>query len=257
MSGQNLIPSEALEGLMRKAFIDGDVEAGLFWDAFIKSNVYVPLSQPTGEMKTGRQKADGLEEFPVLLGVDSKGTHVLWLFTSPAVMLDYTERDLPYLELSATTVLNNVRDSEHEVVLIGPERLTLSLHPDLISSLADGNVPEPVDKKMKTVPKEAEVQVGPVQESTLALEERFKELFDSESSVLEATFIEVADDSGPRLLLGMRLSDESKANFRHIAALIAKASEGVLGKGKTMDITLINGSLKGAFEKYGKPFFQR
>jgi hypothetical protein len=125
------IPFEALEGLMRKAFIEGEAEPGLFWDAFLKANLYVPVSTggETG-YKPGPQKAEGLEEFPVLLGVDSSGNHVLWLFTSPHVMSDYTERDLAYLELPAPTILSNLIDSDYEVVLIGPERLTLSLHPD-------------------------------------------------------------------------------------------------------------------------------
>jgi hypothetical protein len=42
-----------------------------------------------------------------------------------------------------------------------------------------------------------------------------------------------------------------------IKGMIARASEGVLDKGKTLDITLISGSLKDAFEKFGKPFFKR
>jgi hypothetical protein len=252
------IPFEALEGLMRKAFIEGEAEPGLFWDAFLKANLYVPVSTggETG-YKPGPQKAEGLEEFPVLLGVDSSGNHVLWLFTSPHVMSDYTERDLAYLELPAPTILSNLIDSDYEVVLIGPERLTLSLHPDLISSLADGKVPEPMDQEMKLVSKSAKVEVSEIKEGVDKLAARFSGLFQTEPTVLEATFIQISDDSGPRILLGLKLSDESKPNFRRVAALIAKASEGVLEKGKTMDITLIGGSLKDAFEKFGKPFFKR
>lgn len=253
----SLIPHDALEGLMRKAFLEGVVEPGLFWDAFLKANLYVPISTGEGGFKPGPQKAEGLEEFPVLLGVDSSGSHVLWLFTSPTVMTDYTERDLAYLELPSGTILTNLRDSEYEVVLIGPERLTLSLHPDLIESLADGKVPEPADQEMKLVSKKSQVQVGAVDDDTGPLEGRFKTLFENDDSVREAVFIKITDDSGPRLLLGLKLTDESKQNFRRVAGLIAKASEGVLEKGKTMDITLIGGSLKDAFEKFGKPFFKR
>lgn len=251
------IPHDALEGLMRKAFLEGVVEPGLFWDAFLKASLFVPISTGEGGYKPGPQKAEGLEEFPVLLGVDSSGTHVLWLFTSPGVMTDYTERDLAYLELPSATILSNLRDTEYEVVLIGPERLTLSLHPELIESLADGKVPEPAEQEMKLVSKKSQVQVGPVDDDTGPLEERFTHLFQDEETVLEATFIKISDDSGPRLLLGLKLADESKQNFRKVAGLIAKASEGVLEKGKTMDITLIGGSLKDAFSKFGKPFYTR
>ncbi len=172
-------------------------------------------------------------------------------------MADYTERDLAYLELPVTTVLSNVRDSDYEVVLIGPERLTLSLDPQLIDSLADGKVPEPAEQEMKFISKKSQVQVGAPVDDTKALEERFAQLFDDEPTVVEAVFIQISDEGGARLLLGLHLTDESKPNFRRVAGLIAKASEGVLEKGKTMDITLIGGSLKDAFDKFGKPFFKR
>jgi hypothetical protein len=42
-----------------------------------------------------------------------------------------------------------------------------------------------------------------------------------------------------------------------VAEVVAKAAEGILDKGSTMDITLMNGSLKDAFAKWGKPFFKR
>jgi hypothetical protein len=179
------IPHEALEGLMRKAFIEGEAEPGLFWDAFLKANLCVPISTG-GEsgFKPGPQKAEGLEEFPVLLGVDSSGNHVLWLFTSPHVMADYTERDLAYLELPAATVMANVRDSDYEIVLIGPARLTLSLHPDLVNSLADGKVPEPAEQDMKLVSKSAKVEVSELKEGGDKLAARFSDVFENEPLIL-------------------------------------------------------------------------
>lgn len=243
---------------MRKVFIDISVEPGLFWDALLKANLYVPLADRNSkDVKTGWQIAEGGEEFPVLLGVDSKGKHVLWLFTSPAVMADYTERNLSYLEMPSPSLMANARNIEHDVVLIGPERLTLSLHMELVDSLADGRVPEPQDGDVRHIPKDARVQVGPVGEEARLLEERFNELFKTLPDVLEGVFVKISDESGERLLLGLKLTDESKEAFRKAASLVARAAEGVLERGETMDITLISGSLKDAFAKHGKPFFKR
>lgn len=245
-----LIPSKAVEGLMTKAFVEQTVAAGLFWDALLKCHLYVPVSDKPDQ-------ASGDDEIPVLLGVGSGGELVIWLFTSPEAMTTYTERQLPYREVSARTLLASVADSEHDVVLIGPDGLTLSLHPELIATLADGKVPEAAEEQVKSASKEAQIFVGPPSMETGPLAERFRELFSTMPQVLEATFLQVADDAGPRLLLGLRLVEPDENVLREVAGLVARAAEGVLEKGKTMDITLIDRSLKGAFEKWGKPFYKR
>ena len=244
-----LIPSKAVEGLMTKAFVEQTVASGLFWDALLKCHLFVPVSDRPDQ-------AGNEDEIPVLLGVGSGGELVIWLFTSPEAMLAYTERQLPFREVSARTLLASVADSEHDVVLIGPDGLTLSLHPELIATLADGKVPEPADEHVKSVPKEAQVFVGPPAMETEALAERFRQLFADMPQVLEATFLQVSDDAGPRLLLGLRLKEPDENALREVAGVVARAAEGVLEKGKTMDITLIDRSLKGAFEKWGKPFYR-
>jgi hypothetical protein len=245
-----IIPSKAVEGLMAKAFIEQTVASGLFWDALLKCHLFVPISEKP-------EPNAGDDEIPVLLGVGSGGELVIWLFTSPESMHAYTERKLAYKEVPARTLLASVADSDHDVVLIGPDGLTLSLHPDLITTLADGKVPEPADEQIKTVAKQAQIYVGPPSMETKALEERFKTLFEGMPQVLEATFLQVSDDAGPRLLLGLRLKKPDEDALREVAGLVARAAEGILDKGQTMDITLVDRSLKAAFEKWGKPFFKR
>lgn len=235
---------------MVKAFVEQTVAAGLFWDALLKCNLFVPVSDKT-------DPSAGDDEIPVLLGVGSGGELVIWLFTSVDAMNSYTERTLSYREVSARTLLASVSDSDHDVVLIGPDGLTLSLHPDLITTLADGKVPEPADEQIKTVAKQAQIYVGPPSMETKQLEERFTTLFESMPHVLEATFLQVSDDAGPRLLLGLRLKEATENALRDVAGFVARAAEGILDKGQTMDITLIDRSLKSAFEKWGKPFFKR
>jgi len=245
-----VIPAKAVEGLMLKAFIEQTVASGLFWDALLKCHLFVPISDRPSESESD-------EEIPVLLGVGSGGELVVWLFTSPEVMEAYTERKLAYREVPAQSLLASVSDSEHDVVLIGPDGLTLSLHPDLIATLAEGKVPEPTDEQIKTIPKQAQIHVGPPSVETKPLEERFKTIFEGMPQVLEATFLQVADDAGPRLLLGLRLKNGDEDGLREVASVVARAAEGILEKGKTMDITLIDRSLKAAFEKWGKPFYKR
>ena len=43
------IPPEAIEGLMQKAFVEWAVEPGLFWDAFLKSTLFIPISEKSEE----------------------------------------------------------------------------------------------------------------------------------------------------------------------------------------------------------------
>ncbi|MBV9080718.1 MAG: SseB family protein [Elusimicrobia bacterium] len=251
---EQLIPPKAVEGLMTKAFIDQSVAAGLFWDALLKCELYVPISDTA--------ETAGEDEIPMLLGVGSGGELVVWLFTSPEAMIDYTDRELTYRAVPAKRLLASVADSEHDVVLIGPDGLTLSLHPDLIQTLADGRVPEPPDEDSKLVSKQAQIYVGPPSDCA-ELENRFIELFQTLPQVLEAAFLQVADSApkgapaGTRLLLGLRLEDPSEDGLREVAGKVARAAEGVLEKGKNMDITLIDRSLKSAFENWGKSFFKR
>jgi len=264
-----LIPSNALETLMRKVFLENAIEAGLFWDALLKSNLYVPLAEDKPKEKAEEVPLETPDGFPMLLGVDGDGNNIVWLFTSPAIMKEYLQHDYPHLEIGATEILSHFEETRNDVVLIGPDQLTLKLHPKLIASLAEGKVPEGLESK--NMAKESKVFVGPATEDAAALESRFKELFNSIPEVMEAVFIQVADDAivpatedasatepaNARLLLGLRLQTESREEFQRIAQLIAKASEGVLDKGRTMDITLIDGSLKEAFSKFGKAFFTR
>jgi hypothetical protein len=245
-----VIPIKAVEGLMTKAFIEQSVASGLFWDALLKCHLYVPVSEKP-------EQPAGDDEIPVLLGVGSTGELVIWLFTSPEAMNSYTERKLTYRELPARTLLASVSDSDHDVVLIGPDGLTLSLHPDLIATLADGKVPEPAEEPVKTLGKQAQIYVGPPSMETKPLEQRFVSLFEKMPQVQEATFLQVSDDAGPRLLLGLRLNEGTEDALREVAGHVARAAEGILEKGQTMDITLIDRSLKAAFEKWGKPFFKR
>ncbi len=243
-----LIPSAALEGLMKKAFQEQAVSPGLFWDALLNSNLVAPLSPSTEDREN---------QVPILLGVDSQGKHVIWLFTSPQAMVEYVEQDLKFLTMASRDLFKKLAGSTHEIVLIGPEGITLNLHPEFVASLAEGRVPEIPTEEIRHIPKDTAVQVGKPTDDPSKLESRFKELFTKLPEVLEATFIQIADDSGSRLLLGVRLQDESRERFKHIAGLVAHAAEGVLEKGKTMDITLLDRSMKGAFEKFGVAFFKR
>ena len=119
------------------------------------------------------------------------------------------------------------------------------------------------------VPKEAQLFVGPPTEECIPFETRFTDLFVTIPEVLEASFIQIADDSrmsdsdvstddplsNSRFLLGLRLEPETRDVFQRVAQQVARSAEGILTKGKSMDITLMNGSLKEAFEKYGKKFY--
>ncbi|MCB4756799.1 MAG: SseB family protein [Elusimicrobia bacterium] len=265
-----IIPPDALEALMRKVFLEKAMSPGLFWDALLKANLFVPTAKSGETLVTKTETPAPGEEFPMVLGVDSEGRHIAWLFTSPQVLKDYTEQDLPYVEIAAGQIFERFKETAYDVVLIGPEQLTLKLHPKLVSSLAEGKVPEEGD--IPNMAREARVFAGPAVPAAEALEKRFSDLFQTLPEVQEAVFIQVADESflppegasgadfrpaGCRLLLGLRLKLESKEEFQRVAHLIAQATEGVLGRGETMDITLINGSLKTAFEKFGKPFFKR
>jgi len=253
---QPLIPISAVEGLMKKAFLEKAVAPGLFWDALLKANLYVPLSKEIeqGQVEELKEAPEG-EELPMVLGLDADNKNVVWLFTSPAVLNDYIEQKLPTLELPATKVFSRMQTITYEVVLIGPDGLTLSLHPELIKTLAEGKSPDSGDQAVRYVPKEAQVYVGAPKEMTGALETKFSALFKTLPNVLEASFIQIADEAGSRLLLGLRLQDESRENLKHVTELVAKAAEGSLEKGKSMDITFIGGSLKEAFKKWGKSFY--
>jgi SseB protein C-terminal domain/SseB protein N-terminal domain len=250
MSEKPIIPVEALEGVMTKAFVDKSVAPGLFWDALLKANLYTPISEDAGEIDESR-------EFPMLLGVDDHGKNVVWFFTSPAAMVDYTGQTLRYVELPSSSMMANVRESEHEVFLIGPGALTLGLHPDLIDSLAEGKVPDLNQEDIRHIPKDAQVYVGAPTDNTTDLIKCFTTLFESTPNVTEAAFMQVADDSGSRLLLGISLKSETRDELKLIAQQVAEAAQGVLEKGKTMDITLINGSLKDAFDKWGVFFYKQ
>jgi hypothetical protein len=252
----DLIPPEALEGLMKKTFIDQVTSAGLFWDALLKANLYAPLVKGT-EPAHWESENEDLGDYPLLLGSDADGKNVVWLFTSPGSMKAYIEDDLPGLELPARQLFGKVGDIEYDVVLIGPDGLTLGLHPELIRSLAEGKVPEGGDQKIRFVPKDSQVTVGAPVEDTATLEKAFSALFKTIPDVLEACFIQVSDDIGTRLLLGLKMVGENRDKLRQMAEKITKSAEGVLDRGKTMDITLISGSLKEAFAKYGKPFYKK
>src|SRR5690242_10359769 len=89
-----LIPSEAVEGLMRKAFLDRTMAPGLFWDALLKADLVIPTSDDQEQAPVDVPK-DELDEVPMRLGVDSQGRYVVWLFTSLAALTDYTDRELP------------------------------------------------------------------------------------------------------------------------------------------------------------------
>jgi hypothetical protein len=252
-----IIPIEALEGLMRKAFLDNAVAPGLFWDALLKCNLYVPLSKKVNKEELEGGSKTQMDEIPLLLGVDSQGKHVLWLFTSPHVMVEYIEQDLPYLGMLTPNLLSNLKDSEHELVLIGPDGLTLGLNKGLVASLAEGKVPDPPKEEVRHIAKDTEVYVGKPPEKPVALEERLTLLFKDLTEVTEACFIQIADDTGSRLLLGVKLTEESRQSLQKVAEAVAAAAQGILEKGKTMDITLMNGSLKAAFAKWGTSFFTR
>src|ERR1044071_189180 len=219
-----LIPTEALEGLMKKAFVDQEAPAGLFWDALLKANLYTPLVKGT-EPRAATEE-DEMEEYPLLLGVDANGENVIWLFTSPAVMTGYIEQELPYLELGSQKMFSKLQEVEYEVVLIGPNGLTLGLHPQLIKTLSEGKVPEGSDQKIRHIPKDAEVFVGAPSENTKELEDRFIDLFKKIPGVQEASFVQISDDAGSRLLLGLKLEKESREELKIVAQRVAEAAEG-------------------------------
>jgi hypothetical protein len=245
------IPANALEGLMKKAFREQTVNPGLFWDALLNANLISPLAGgPAGEAESPDPKS-----LPLLLGEGEDGERVVWLFTSPEAMFDYTERELRYVTMASRDLLKVVLQSKNNIVLIGPDGMTLNLHRTLVTSLSEGKVPTEPAEEIRTVPKEATIYVGPRADDASVLEARFRNLFANHPEVLVADFVQIRDDAGSRLLLGLKLEDESRAAFQAIAALIAKAAEGALPPSKTIDITLISGSLKGAFEKFGHPFY--
>lgn len=252
-----LIPSEALEGLMKKAFEEQTVDVGLFWDALLNSHLVLPMAPSEAVGTLPDLPDDGEKQIPILLGQDVDGKYVIWIFTSTFALTEYTEQDLRFVSMPARELFQSIRESTHEIVLIGPAGLTLNLHPELVASLAEGKVPDQPAEEIRTIPKDTAVFVGKPTDEVAALEARFRTLFSNLPDVLEACFIQISDDAGSRLLLGLRLVDQSQENFKRIAGVIAKAAEGVLEKGKTMDITLLNKSLKDAFEKWGKPFFKR
>lgn len=253
MSDQ-IIPPEALEGLMKKAFTEGAFSPGLFWDALLNSNLYVPVTDVIEEETDDSSKT---EDIPILLGVDADGRQVIWLFTSPKAMFEYTEQELTFRMVLAPRIFGSLTESKHQIVLIGPEGLTLSLHPELVRSLAERKVPEVTDESVRHIPKDAEVLVGKPSEDVSALEKRLAELFALMDNVLEGCFIQISYDGAPRLLLGLKLAQESKDNLRIVAEAVAKAAEGILDRGKEMDITFINLSLKNAFAKWGVSFYKR
>ena len=246
-----MITYQALEALMVKAFVEQSVAPGLFWDALLRAKLYLPLPSPNQEPDPDKN------EIAFLLGVDEEEKRVIWAFTSSVALVDYLEEEFPCQEIEALTFLKSVRNSQYEVVLIGPKALTLRLHPDLMASLSQGEVPELTEEYIYTVPKDTQVMGGPPKEEPFALQQKFSELFKETPEVLEASFIQISDSFGSRLLLGLRLQSESREQLKTIASLIAKSAEGILDKGEIMDITLINGSLKEAFKKWGKPFFKR
>ncbi len=252
-----LIPSDALEGLMKKVFIEMAVDPGLFWDAILRAHLYIPISASKEQMKEPGFDPEQLAEIPVVLGRDAKGMDVLWLFTSPRIIQEYTEPDLPFLEFPAVKLFGSVKNLKYAVVLIGPDQITLELDPALVRTLSDGRAPEPGEENIRYIPKDTSVTVSSPPEDRVPLEKKFTEVFGDHPEVLEASFVQVSDDTGSRLLLGLKLVDESKEEFRRVAHLIAKAAEGTLDKGKTMDITLINGTLKDAFEKFGVSFYKK
>lgn len=255
---ESAIPSQALEGLMKKVFVEGGVAPGLFWDAALKAILSVPLADRK-EGDEGGQAAEGgdLADMPIQLGQDAKGRNVLWIFTSKDTMKSYTGRTFESIDLPGQELFDRIQDTQFEVVLIGPGNLTLNLDMRLVQSLAKGVVPQAPEEDVRKVPRDAKVKVGRVNEDTTALEERFVSIFEDLPEVEEASFMQIEDDTGPRMLLGLKLEEESRAHLQRIAGHIAKAAEGVLAPGKTMDVTLISGSLREAFQKYGNTFYKK
>lgn len=242
---------------MKKVFVDMAVDPGLFWDAILRAHLFVPVSKAAGPEAESGVDSEAEGEIPVVLGRDAKGNDVLWLFTSPKVIEEYTEQKLPYLELPSPKIFSTVKHLKYPIVLIGPGQVTLEMDSALVGTLSEGRVPEKTEENIRYIAKETQVMVGAPMEDRAPLENKFRELFGAQEVVLEASFIQVSDDTGTRLLLGLKLKDESKDEFRRVAHIVANAAEGVLDKGKTMDITLMSGSLKEAFEKYGIVFFKR
>ena len=250
------IPIEALEGLMKKVFLDKKVEPGLFWDAVLKSNLYIPLSNPD-KAESGSLITHNEKKWPVQMGLDAKGNSILWLFTSPDIMFEYTEEQFSHLELEGQNMFSKIKDIEFEVILIGPEQITLSLAPPLIQTLAEGKTPSLPEETYRNIAKDAKVNVGKPVDNTKALEKEFSKIFKKNAEISEALFMQISDDAGSRLLLGLKMKEENRDQLRRIAGLVAKAAEGVLEPGKTMDVTFVNGSLKDAFAKWGKSFYKK
>jgi len=48
------IPPEALEGLMKKAFMDESLSPEHFWDALLNAHIYIPLAK--GDMLTEAER---------------------------------------------------------------------------------------------------------------------------------------------------------------------------------------------------------
>ncbi|OVE77161.1 hypothetical protein BVX98_03375 [bacterium F11] len=250
------IPTDALEGLMRKVFLEKKVEPGLFWDAILKAPLFVPLAD-SDKQESGSYIEHGERQWAVQLGIDSKGRNIFWLFTSPAVMTVYTERKFSHLSLSGQDMFDRIKEITHEIILVGPDDITLSLDLKLVQSLASGKVPQPNEGIIRHMQKDAQVSVGNPSEETEQLEERFIKLFEEHPEVEQASFVQISDETGSRLLLGLRMKEENRDTLRTMASYIAKAAEGILERGKTIDITFISGSLKGAFEKWGKNFYRK
>ncbi len=245
------IPAVALEGLMRKAFREQAVSPGLFWDALLNASLVAPLAPA----KKGEVETPDPASLPLLLGEGESGERVVWLFTSSEALVEYTEQSLRTISMASRDLLKLVLQSKHNIVLIGPDGLTLKLDRALVSSLSEGRVPAEPAEEVRAVPKESMIYVGPRSDDASVLEARFRNLFATHPEVLEADFVQIRDDAGSRLLLGLKLEDESRAAFQAIAALVAKAAEGALPPNQTMDITLTSGSLKDAFKKFGHPFY--
>jgi len=192
MSDAN-IPIKALEGLMKKVFVDMSLQPGLFWDAALKSNLYLPLARPIKE-------ADEGGDLPIQLGLDNQGKSVLWIFTSPQAMTDYTEKDFSYFKLPGKKMFERIKKTKHEIILIGPEGITLNLDSGLVTSLAEGKVPQPPEENVRNIPKDTKVKVGRAIDNTEELEDKFSVLFDEMEEVEEASFIQVEDDRGNEIL---------------------------------------------------------
>lgn len=239
---------------MKKVFQEQSVQPGLFWDAVLKADLVLPLTRPFEE---DMAQSNGMEDMPVQLGLDSSGKRILWIFTSVSALEEYTEKSLPCYKCNGKEMFERIKETGLETVLIGPDRITLGLDDKLVDSLAEGTVPQPPAESERVLTKETKLMVSRPSDSTAELEETFSDLFKSMPDVLEAAFLQVSDETGSRLLLGLRLESESRDDLKRVAMRVAKAAEGVMEPGKTMDVTLIGGSLNEAFQKWGKTFYRK